>query len=138
MGTNKKQIDYQRVTEDLLKFWQHHLHLDNWNIKVKVMDDISQMGDCSGLNTQHPSFQEARIRVLNPDKIPEDWGEFGKRDLEVTLVHELLHTRFIYCIPHPKDNPLNKLLHYQEEQAIERTAIALVAARRGVLPEDIK
>ena len=53
--------------------------------------------------------------------------------MEVTVVHELLHLRFFYCLPnHETDEFMPHV-----EQAIETTAIAMVAAKRGVNIKEI-
>lgn len=148
MGTTKSkakrnakrpaQPGIQKTAEQMLAYWKYYLHLTDWNIRIKVVEDAKDCDEALGVNQQHPAFQESFIRVLDPNKIPEDWM-FGCRDMEVTIVHELLHTRFIYCIPrgNKKENPGMRLLAYQEELAIETTAKALVANRRGVRLEDL-
>jgi hypothetical protein len=72
------------------------------------------------------------IEFLHPECMEED-GRTAVKDIEVTVVHELLHLRFFYCLPnHEKDEFLPHV-----EQAIETTAIAMVAAKRGVSIKEI-
>jgi hypothetical protein len=72
------------------------------------------------------------IEFLHPEAL-EDEGRTAVRDIEVTVVHELLHLRFFYCLPsHEVDEFLPHV-----EQAIETTAIAMVAAKRNVSIKEI-
>ena len=71
------------------------------------------------------------IKFLHPKAIEDSEGT-AVSDLEVTVVHELLHVRFVHCHPHSrKFNP-------HIEQAIETTATAMVAAKRNVSIKEIK
>ena len=70
------------------------------------------------------------MEVLDPEFMDET--HTAVHDLEVTVVHELLHLRFFYCTPHTrKFNP-------HVECAIESTALAMVAARRNISIKEIK
>jgi hypothetical protein len=90
-----------------------------------VVDDIEDYAD----STIKPMQSQVYFRFLDPDFMTEDMT--AVRDLEVAVVHELLHLRFFYCHPHSgKFNP-------HIEQAIETTAIAMVAAKRGVSIKEI-
>ena len=77
----------------------------------------------------YPQDQAGVLSVLDPEKIPEEWR--GCKDLEVTVVHELLHARLLFC----EDRSKSK--HWHLEMAIETIAKALVATRRGITPEEL-
>lgn len=95
------------------------------------MHDNPKEVDYFGRNKHNLNFQECLIEFLIPEKIPDDW--WGCRDLEVTLVHELLHTRLMYFSAESKRSN-----NWHLELAIETIAKALVAARRGIDLEDLK
>jgi hypothetical protein len=110
-----------------LKYWQKQLRLMDWDISVKIYEDPKEF-DMFGRNKINRNYQTSEIELLNPEKVPEDWT--GVRDIEVTIVHELLHLRFTFCPPKKSD-------HYHNEMATETTAKALVANRRGIDPEEL-
>jgi hypothetical protein len=71
------------------------------------------------------------IFVSTPKTIPDDCT--GVKDLEVTVVHELLHARLVYVQYHGK----KKKKKWPVEVAIEIIAKSLVANRRGISPEEL-
>jgi len=109
-----------------VKYWQKQLRLLDWKIKVVVRYDPEEFNGFACMK-HNLNFQMNTLEVLDPSLIKEEWA--GCRDLEVTIVHELLHTRFIHAIKRKKESDPH------EEMAIEVVAQALVAARRGI---DIK
>ncbi len=129
--TLKKQIHKKTVKQqatEYLKYWQKQLRLLDWKFELEIEDDVAK---CSGFAVNHHSvnFQCSRITILNPEKIPDDWT--GCPDLEVTLVHEILHTRLIYAFG-------KKPCDWHGEMAIETIAVCLVANRRGISPEELE
>lgn len=120
----------EKEVREIILYWQKVLRLLDWDMQFKVVDDPKDI-ECFASNRHHKSYQCCKIRVLNPKKIPPEWE--GIRDLEVTLVHELLHTRLIYCTP---DNKGTKH-QCHEEMAIETLAVALVCLRRGITSEEL-
>ncbi len=112
-----------------VKYWKKHLRILDWQINVKIHEDPEEFPHYGRMD-HHRNDQVALLNVLNPENIPEDW--WGCRDVEVTVVHELIHTRFIFCLL-----PDKHTLHHQE-MAIETVAKALVANRRGISIEDLK
>jgi len=127
-----KKKTVSETAQEIIEYWQPILRLQNWKITVTVVEDVKDIR-CFATNTQDPHYEISSISVLNPEKIPPEWK--GCKDLEVTIVHELMHTRLIYVAPRPKKN---KRKSWQLEMAVETIAKALVASRRGVDPEDIK
>lgn len=115
-------------TKGYVKYWQKQLRILDWKIEIEVKDDVTEF-DAYAQMKHNRNYQTAVLTVLEPKKIPEDWT--GSRDLEVTTVHELIHTRLVYC-PSPKEKDNHHL-----EMAIETLAVALVANRRGISPEEI-
>lgn len=109
----------------LVPEWQKRLRLQDWTITAVVTD---QRDDCGGGRVNLlADYKDAKIIILNPEKIPADW--LGNRDPEVPLVHELLH---LQC------EHLNTFLRKDEnqrysddmERVVELTAIALVGLKR--------
>lgn len=115
----------------LLKNWQRLLRIQDWNIKLRLVRDSRWPNH--GLGSHSSSFQESEIKILDPRYIDPDW--FGTKDIEVTLVHELLHIKFLYARKN-KENKENDV-DDQEEFAIESLARVLVALRRGITMEEL-
>ena len=126
MKKAKKTNTLQQV-KAYTKYWQKQLRMLDWKLTVEVEEDPKKF-ECFGRMKHDRNNMTATLIVLNPEKIPEDWS--GIRDLEVTVVHELVHTRFIFCFTPVRHN-------YHQEMAIETCAKAMVALRRGIDPEDL-
>ena len=116
------------LTKSYVKYWKPLLRLKDWKIEIKVTTDPDE--EFMGQLTHWRKDQEAILTVLKPELIPEDWR--GVRDLEVTVVHELLHLRIIDCVNH------NKNTHNFVELLVETLAQLLVSQRRGISPEELK
>ena len=123
----KKSSSLKEALE-LLEYWRNQLRLRDWEFEVIIEDSPEKTDNSFAMNGHNLNFQTSKIVILDPEKIPEQWK--GCRDFEVTIVHELLHTRFIHSMP--------KKCCCHEEMAIETTAKALVANRRGISPEEIE
>jgi hypothetical protein len=68
------------------KKWQKKLGLQGWKIKViwATAEELNTENDeVFGLNTYDPNHMESTIRILHP--------KYGKHDVLVVLIHELLH-----------------------------------------------
>lgn len=127
--------DYKEVilTEDELRQkcaeWQKIMGLQDWYVKAFVMRnrDMSasdKQGECEW----NMPNKTAVIRLLDP--IDRDQDIFIPYDMEITLVHELMHLHM--C---PFDNFSDSTLECKMlEQAVEATAHALVwLSRKAVL-----
>lgn len=85
---------------------------------------MQEPGDSLGTCQWNDSRKLATIKIRLPECIGDDPP--CNKDIEATLVHELLHIHF--CAVQPRDRgPLNDAF----EAAIDLTAEALVAAKRG-------
>jgi hypothetical protein len=115
--------------EEIVRYWQKQLRMLDWVFTIEIMDDPKDF-DCYGSMAHSLNNQQGFLKLMNPEKIPTEWT--GVRDLEVTIVHEMIHTRFIYAI-----SPKKKKKNYHQELAIESTAKALVANKRGITPEEL-
>lgn len=116
------------LTEEELRVkcceWQRILRLQDWIVvtKIKRDRDMALEGVCGECSWQL-SKRMAAINILDPIDYPPDSIE--PHDMELTLVHELLHLHFAAL--HDQDE--NEI---PEEQAIEAISRGLVyLARRG-------
>jgi len=132
--SNAKPIDLKKaVAEKIaadLSYWVQHLRLTNWQITVEIMPWQKDLG--FGDNSMDPHYESSTIHLYDPDTIPLDVK--GIRDLEVTLVHELLHIRLVYAVATSQ----KKKKKWPVEMAIETIAQSLVANRRGINIKDLK
>lgn len=82
--------DNQQLAERCA-YWQKVLRLQDWKVRAEIARsmDFNDERDCDGLCTAQRSRMRAMIQIISPLDYPKD-GLFGQ-DMEVTLVHELLH-----------------------------------------------
>jgi hypothetical protein len=115
----------QIKADRLLAEWQKTLKLRDWDIAVEVPEkNIESQGSC----LFYPSVRQARITLCHPRYKPKETITLW--DMEVTIVHELLHVKF-NCVPLNKgETHLNEF-----EAAIDGTAQILVNLKRaGIKP----
>jgi len=112
-----------------VKFWKKSLGLENWKVNYRFSDDIKNYGRTS----IYPMCSEIYMEFASPKALEdEECSGVGVNDLEVTVVHELLHVRFHFGVYH------DKVHHDHVEMAIEATALSLVANRRGVYVDSLE
>lgn len=111
----------RKQRQKALEYWQAGLRIQDWDIEVVIVTDPRYKN--FGMGNHSPTFKQSRIEILDERLIDPDW--WGTHDWEVTLVHELLHIRFLYG---DKDGPPAD----EEEVAIESVAKLLVAINRGI------
>jgi hypothetical protein len=119
-STSKAQDDIQSLCVE----WQIRLRLQDWNIRVQC---VPEMGGFARVRSS-ARVKEAVIYLCTPETVPSDW--LGCRDIEVTLVHELLHLHARKFDGKLGDDESAE--HVSFEAMIELTAIALVEAKRGI------
>lgn len=123
-----KLTTLEKSIEKHISYWQAQLRLLDWDITYEVRETPDE----GYAHMKHwPTDQRAHMTITDPSKIPGDW--VLAKDLEVTIVHELLHTRFLYATP---IKAFRNNVH--EEMAIETCARAMVALRRGVGIDDLE
>lgn len=110
---------------DYVDYWVPQLRLPHWYILVREAPHDAGVFAQIRVN---PDSWRAVLEVRDPKYTPDD--NALSDDLEVSTVHELLHLRFSEgeAIIHGT----HKELPEEYERSIEHTAMALVAARRGV------
>lgn len=104
-------------------YWQRVLRLQDWDVAVSMERRHALKRGVA--NAEIDIYRRAKIRLLDPvDIAPDDWAQ--DQDLEISIVHELLHLAF-HDVGRPKDDsPEDVAL----ERAIEATANALVRLDR--------
>ena len=105
--------------------WKCRLRLDAWDIVINLyrQREFYSEEECVGENTYELRKCESVIRIIDPLDYPTN-ANFPL-DMEVVVVHELLHLLFATFEPEEKT-----LSHDMWEQTIERLAKALVYTKR--------
>jgi hypothetical protein len=110
-------------TPDLLelsRYWQRQLRLEDWDLQLHVNVRPEMLDGATGQCRTNLVLRAAKIFIADPSLLDLEDLEV-MRDVEVTLVHELLHV----ALADVKD-------HSAGEPAIERIARALVFLHRGI------
>jgi hypothetical protein len=119
------------LTEDELRAkcveWQRILRLQDWIISVGIFRKRDMKGEnrCGEVEWTLEK-RMASIRILDPVDYPD--GLMEEQDMELTLVHELLHLHLVAVTPDHED----ELRHCALEQAIDAISRGLVALKRGL------
>lgn len=107
--------------------WQERLKLQHWTIAVGIFSlESFERAEAQGEIQFSIDTGRALIKILDPEKYPE--SPF-KQDMEISLVHELLHLMFAPFTP--KEGTLQ---HSFMENSIENLAQILVASKRKEEP----
>jgi len=109
----------QKVTQKLLraplKYWQKRLGLQDWEVKIKLVDEINYNGpDYAATCEVFLQMKTATIMMRKEDETPEQ-----------TLVHELLHIHLRPIEDVLERNSETYLQEFHLEQFIETMAKAL-------------
>ena len=75
--------------DHLFAKWIHRLRLLDWDVKWRIVRKDELGDDHSGRCDSVLMKKMASIRILHPDDASTEWVE--QYDLELTIVHELLH-----------------------------------------------
>jgi len=112
-------------------YWQKKLRIWDWTVALRICAEKElEMGGAAEISISEQSGV-AYISILDPKYFPV--GAI-KQDMEVALVHELVHLRFFPDVRFKLEEVIaNNLM----EQAVERTAQALVELRRKGDDRDI-
>lgn len=110
--------------QQLLKEWQTRLRLQHWEVKAGLHHSKDFDGGVQrGQNSYNKFTGESYIKICHPDDYPD--GPF-KQDIEVSLIHELLHLHFCYFEPEEEQQEF-----VAWERCIETVARILVGLKRG-------
>lgn len=124
------------LAKEYLNHWQRELRLDHLDFTLGMFRPEEKVS--SGVMAQcneAPSYHHQKIQIRNPsDRTEQDKTQF-RRDLEVCIVHELLHTKEIPWRDHPSTKKVldeDDWLRQLHEDSLDAIAEALVRARRGL------
>lgn len=115
----------QVEAEERLHFWQQLLRLGDWKIRVELVRARAIDDELGRVHSN--MMRDALILLMEPDDIPPySSAHLANSDMEVNLVHELLHLRWKDVGWNDKTTPEGRA----EEAAVEAIAQALVALER--------
>lgn len=109
---------------DRLEYWKQQLRLSDWDIVVRIARAYDMPANTQGRCEWTDSRKEALIKILDPT----DWDKdiIFPQDMEVTLVHELIHLHLSVLTNKQSESIEDTVL----EQAIHALAYALVGLDR--------
>lgn len=122
------------LAREHLAYWQRQLRLDHIDFQI-VIQNVEESGDSLGTCKVAPSRHRQKIILRHPRDRSDADREDLRRDLEVVIVHELLHTKEFPWRDHPAVEKImdeDKWLNRLHEDSMDAIAEALVRARRGV------
>ncbi|MEO5925942.1 MAG: hypothetical protein ABIR70_19135 [Bryobacteraceae bacterium] len=102
--------------------WQKRMELDDWKVTLELADKKVLRSGTLGNTHWDLSAKTARIRVLDASEYSATY-DAAIRDMEFTLVHELVHLDFASL---PRDDESRK----DEERAVNRMANAMLRLER--------
>jgi len=120
--------------KEYLSYWQRQLRLDHIDFEIFLMipgEDNDQVANCK----INPSRHRQKIGLRHPSQRSERDKDIFRHDLEVCIVHELLHTKEASWRDHPNVVTVlddDKWLHDRHEDSLDAVSEALVRARRGI------
>jgi len=117
----------QNEIDELARQWQRELKIMDWQIGVRIVRGKRLGGDDGGVNFEEKR-REAFIMLLDPRDVAKD--RMTPYDMEVTLVHELLHCA-LACFT---GKVLGGHEDITQEQQIHTMSQTLVRLRRAGLP----
>lgn len=118
----------------MAQHWKSVLALDDWNVTVRLVDLEELPSGAMALGTWDPALHTGRIDVLKPSEykklaevstMPELKGKAIVRDLEDSVLHELVHLRLREFA-----NADEKHMHDAEEFTVVRLTAAFLKSRR--------
>ena len=110
--------------------WQKRLNLQAWSISVVVSRAAGLKPKTVGNVHWDRDKKTAVIRVLDPADYDLPLAEM-LRDIEFTVVHELIHLEMVPVLSELQRSDANRL---EEEYAVNHMAEALLKLDRGSLP----
>jgi hypothetical protein len=109
----------------MLRKWQHIVRLEDWDIAI----NFGRWHEVHEEAVAHCHYSRARREAHLVIRHPDDWGPetwAGDNDMELTIVHELLHLKLSGL-----DN--TDATKQVEEALVEQMARSLVRLKRGEL-----
>lgn len=123
----------QKMLDALAEHWKHVLQLDDWQVSVQAIPLPEMHQGAYGMSEVIAEVQVLHIYVLRPEDyktlaarehLVEKRGKAITKDIEDTVVHELLHLRLrVYRMAEQKD------FATAEELVVVRLTNALLGKR---------
>lgn len=130
--TFEEQEELKQANEYVV-YWKPQLRLNHIDFEVDMLrkEENSSLAQCCVAFAHH----RQKLHIRHPeDRSEKDKSDF-RRGLEVSVVHELLHTKEATWRDHPSIDEVfkkDKWLTQLHEDSLDATAEALVRARRGL------
>ncbi len=121
--TSAPATSAQRYLNEKLSLWQKRLKLEDWSVTVVTSQRDGLRTGTLGNIRWDPEKKTAVIRVLDPSDYQTS-SEATLRDMEFTVVHELIHLEF--CASTRADQSSRT----DEESAVNHIAEALLQLDR--------
>lgn len=119
-----------KTAQKALVYWQKRLRLQDWTLTVAVVRKSELSTGCYGEVSISRIYRQADIALMDPVDFEASDSE-RERDMEDSLVHELLHCVLKDCRIHTRDdNHTLTSAGIGEERAIDALAGALVDLHR--------
>lgn len=119
----------KRQLLNLMRFWQRRLYLNDWEIVLKLVDDMPE--NTQGNANWSLSNEQAIIKIITLAGFKKLQTPFPYQP-EVILVHELLHLHFAPLqVPAMDDEDKADPRSIAQERAIDHIAKALVYTRQA-------
>ena len=122
------------LAKEYLAYWKPQLRLDHMDFELSMLPPSCSNGNIAR-TTVAPEQHQQKIQIRHPSERSERDYTIFRLDLEVAIVHELLHTKEYPWRDHPKvdgvfkEDPWLVQLH---EDSLDAVAEALVRVRRGL------
>jgi hypothetical protein len=123
----ERSLMAERFASARVWVWQKRLNLQGWNISVVVSRAVELKPETLGNIHWDNDKKTATIRVLDPVDYRLPLASM-LRDIEFTLVHELIHLEMVPVLSDLQRTEANRL---EEEKAVNYMADALLKLDRG-------
>ena len=119
--------------EEVLAIWQKRLRLQDWRVKLEVVRQKVARTEGYACVDWDRNYRRARVQLIHPGDL--NASEFSiPVDLEIFMVHELLHLFFCNLENDGNDEPEWRLREL--EFAVQSLAEALVELGRVTKPKE--
>lgn len=126
-SASELKVSCQSFTAERLAVWQKRLNLEEWNVTVAMTRAADLKPKTLGNIHWDLEKKTAVIRVLDPADYHMPLADM-LRDMEFTVVHELIHLGFAPVLADLQRTDANRR---EEEHAVNHMADALLKLDRG-------
>lgn len=129
--TPKLVFDNEAEMLQCMDEWKTRLGLSDWYIAARICPaEDMELDDCAGESeVQHVNMCGA-ISILREEDLPKD--SLLKQPMELTLIHELLHFKFIAFDEKTREEAVFEIMQHT---LIEQLAKALYMAKYNLTPD---